>query len=235
MHFLFPTCERGAASLKSSYAFYRNHGKRLFDVVCSAIGLVILSPVLVLIALLVKTSSSGPFLFAQERVGRDGRTFKLLKFRSMVTGADKQGPGITARGDSRVTPIGVYLRRWKLDELPQLWNVMMGDMSLVGPRPELKRYVDMYTPEQRKVLMVRPGITDLASIEYRREEELLATAKYPEEFYVNTLFPQKLCLNGKYISCMSFWNDLVIIFVTLKLFPYKDWSRRLLRSPNGEQ
>src|ERR1700737_1850013 len=161
---------------------YRRYGKRLLDLSCAAAGLILLAPLLVGIALAVKCSSRGPVLFRQERVGRGGETFKIWKFRSMVAGADTMGPLITAAGDSRVNGIGGFLRRWKLDELPQLWNVLWGDMSLVGPRPELPWYVRDYTPAQRQVFMVRPGITDPASLQYRNEEDILAGAADCESF-----------------------------------------------------
>ncbi|MEW6580001.1 MAG: sugar transferase, partial [Chloroflexota bacterium] len=167
--------------------------KRPFDLLASAIGLVFLSPLFALIALLIRLSSPGPIFYRARRVGRCGREFTLYKFRSMVANADRQGPGITTAGDPRVTPIGRVLRRTKLDELPQLWNVLRGDMSLVGPRPEDPRYVALYTPEQRRVLDVRPGITSLASIEYRHEEAVLRGPDW-EQRYIREVMPAKLTI-----------------------------------------
>ena len=198
-------------------SFYREHGKRVFDFVCAGLGLLLLSPVLLVVALAVKCSSRGPVFFTHQRVGKNGKTFLLWKFRSMVAGADQIGPEITCSGDDRVTPIGRYLRKWKLDELPQLWNVVRGDMSLVGPRPETLSHVQDYTPEQREVLSVRPGITDLAAIAYRHEEELLATAKDAGEYYRQVVLPHKLSLNREYIANLSLGFDLKLIFRTFKV------------------
>jgi lipopolysaccharide/colanic/teichoic acid biosynthesis glycosyltransferase len=147
--------------------------KRLFDIVFAAVGLVVLSPLLLLVAVAVKVSSRGPVLFRQERIGQGGRAFYIVKFRSMVANAENAGPSITPEGDPRVTRIGRFLRKTKLDELPQLWNVLVGEMSFVGPRPEVPKYVSQYTPEQRRVLELKPGITDLATLEFRKEEEML--------------------------------------------------------------
>ena len=198
-------------------SFYRDHGKRIFDFVFAGGGLLLLSPVLLAVAAAVKGSSRGPVFFTQERVGKDGRLFHLWKFRSMVAGADRLGPEITSSGDNRVTAVGRYLRKWKLDELPQLWNVVRGDMSLVGPRPETLSHVQDYTPEQREVLAVRPGITDLAAIAYRHEEELLATASDARRFYREVVLPHKLSLNREYIANLSLLFDLKLIFRTFKV------------------
>ena len=195
--------------------FYRNYGKRLLDVLWAAAGLVVLAPVLLVVAIAVKCSSKGPALFGQKRIGKDGTTFTIWKFRSMVAGADQIGPLITASGDSRITGIGRFLRRSKIDEFPQLWNVLIGDMSFVGPRPELPVYVRGYTPEQRGVLMVRPGITDLAAVAYRHEEEILAKATDRERFYREVILPHKLSLNLEYLSDISFRRDLVLILRTV--------------------
>ena len=158
-------------------------------------ALLILCPFLLLVGIFVKWTSPGPILYWQKRVGRDGRIFAIVKFRSMVANAEKQGLGITVAGDARVTGFGAFLRMSKIDELPQLWNVLTGKMSLVGPRPELPQYVSEYTPEQRHVLSVRPGITDPASIAYRNEEELLAKASDPIRYYRESVLPAKLALN----------------------------------------
>jgi lipopolysaccharide/colanic/teichoic acid biosynthesis glycosyltransferase len=194
---------------------YRNYGKRLLDLFCAIAGLIVLAPLLLMVTLAVKIGSRGPALFGQERIGRGGRPFKIWKFRSMVCGADKIGPLITASGDSRITKIGRYLRQSKLDELPQLWNVLIGDMSFVGPRPELPFYVRDYTPEQRQVFTVRPGITDPAALEYRHEEEILAKAADRERFYREVVLPHKLTLNLEYIKALSFRHDLTLIVRTL--------------------
>jgi lipopolysaccharide/colanic/teichoic acid biosynthesis glycosyltransferase len=194
---------------------YRRYGKRLLDLFCAIAGLIVLSPLLLVVTLAVKCGSKGPALFGQARIGRGGKTFKIWKFRSMVSGAETMGPLITASGDTRVTGIGRYLRRWKLDELPQLWNVLIGDMSFVGPRPELPFYVRDYTPEQRQVFAVRPGITDPAALEYRHEEEILAKAADRERFYREVVLPRKLTLNLEYIRNLSFRYDLTLILRTL--------------------
>jgi len=205
------------ASASPTRSFYRDHGKRIFDFVCAGCGLLLLSPVLVAVAAAVKCGSRGPMFFTHERVGKDGRIFRLWKFRSMVAGADRIGPEITSSGDYRVTRVGRFLRKWKLDELPQLWNVVLGNMSLVGPRPETPSHVQDYTPEQREVLAVRPGITDLAAIAYRHEEELLATARDAGQFYREVVLPHKLSLNREYIANLSLLFDLKLIFRTFKV------------------
>jgi lipopolysaccharide/colanic/teichoic acid biosynthesis glycosyltransferase len=170
---------------------------------------------LALIALLIRLTSPGPILYRAWRVGRGGREFTLYKFRSMVVGAEKNGPGITAADDPRITPVGRILRRTKLDELPQLWNVLRGDMSLVGPRPEDPRYVAFYLPEQRRVLSVRPGITSLASIEYRHEEDSLRCAGC-EERYIQEVMPAKLAMDLRYVEQATLPGDIVIILRTLR-------------------
>lgn len=190
--------------------------KRLFDIICSLIGILLLSPVFIIIALLVGLGSKGGVFYVQQRVGKNGKTFSLFKFRSMRTGSDKKGLLTVGARDSRITGVGYFLRKYKLDELPQLFNVLFGSMSLVGPRPEVRKYVDLYNEEQRKVLLVKPGITDYASIEYVNENEVLARSSNPEETYINEIMPHKLQLNLKYIREKSFSTDLKIIFGTLK-------------------
>ena|SRR5215472_6651630 len=190
--------------------------KRLIDLIASSLGLLILSPILIIIGILIKWTSNGPVLYWQYRVGRGGRLFRIAKFRSMVIDADNKGQDITSSGDCRVTPLGITLRRFKIDELPQLWNVLKGEMSIVGPRPEVPRYVARYTEEQRRVLCVRPGITDLASIQYRHEEDLLAQSDNPEELYCRVILPHKLNLNLKYIQQISLVFDASLILKTLK-------------------
>jgi len=201
--------------------FYRRSGKRALDFFAAFAGLLVLAPLLLLLAAAVKLGSRGSVLFRQNRVGRDHQVFKMWKFRSMVCDADKKGPLITASGDGRVTLLGRYLRRWKLDELPQLWNVLIGDMSLVGPRPELPFYVRNYNQEQLEVLSVRPGITDLATLEYRNEENILAASTDRERFYTEVVLPHKLELNLQYIRTMSLRLDLMVILMTLKLIPHR--------------
>lgn len=199
--------------------------KRLIDIVLSLLGIILLSPFIIIIALIIKLTSKGPILFMQERIGYKGKSFKIFKFRTMIADAEKVGKQITVHGDSRITRIGKILRKLKLDELPQLFNVLIGDMSLVGPRPEVKKYVNMYTAEQREVLAVRPGITDFASIEFSNENEILGMSNNPEETYINEIMPVKLKLNLKYINGMSFLTDLKLIYLTLeKVFINKNKS-----------
>jgi lipopolysaccharide/colanic/teichoic acid biosynthesis glycosyltransferase len=189
--------------------------KRIFDIVCSLIGIVILSPFFILISILIIIDSRGGIFYQQIRVGENNHDFSLLKFRTMQTDADKRGLLTVGSRDSRVTRIGYYLRKYKLDELPQLFNVFFGSMSLVGPRPEVRKYVSLYNDEQKKVLNVKPGITDYASIEYSNENEILAKAENPEQTYIIEIMPHKLSLNLKYINEKSFRTDLTIIFKTI--------------------
>ena len=189
--------------------------KRLFDIFFASVGLILTSPLLVLLGALVKMHDGGPVLFRQQRVGRGGVFFWIYKFRTMVVNAEKLGLGITKGGDTRITPIGRFLRRTKLDELPQLWNVWRGDMSFVGPRPELPRYVELYTPGQREILKLKPGITDLATLEFRDEEELLRNAADTEKFYVEYCLPRKIELNLLYARRANLWRDAIIIGQTL--------------------
>ncbi len=193
--------------------------KRLFDVLASTVMLVLLSPLLLVLSLAVNFSSKGPVFYMQERIGKNEKLFRIFKFRTMFLDADKKGLLTVGGRDPRVTPVGYFLRKYKLDELPQLFNVMLGEMSLVGPRPEVKRYVEMYSVEQKKVLEVNPGITDYASIEYANENELLGKADDPEKMYVEEIMPAKLKLNLKYLREQSFLVDLKIIFKTaMKIF-----------------
>ncbi len=189
--------------------------KRVFDITCSGLGIIILSPVLIIIAILIKKGSDGPVFFKQIRVGEKGKKFEILKYRTMVVDAEKLGRQITVGNDSRITKIGGFLRKYKLDELPQLFNVFKGDMSLVGPRPEVPRYVELYNEEQRKVLDVKPGITDLASIRYKDENDLLGTAEDPDDMYINTIMPDKLALNLEYIRKSNVFFDVYIIINTI--------------------
>lgn len=203
-------------SLGNRQSLYCRVGKRLVDVSLSLVGLISLAPILVIIGVLVRLSSRGPVLFRQHRVGKDGKLFRVLKFRSMVDGANRMGNGITPDNDPRVTPLGTFLRKWKLDELPQLWNVMIGEMSLVGPRPELASYVAGYTSEQKRVLEVRPGITDPASLKYRDEGCVLQRSADPELLYRERILPEKLSLNLLYLKDISFAYDLSLMLSTIK-------------------
>lgn len=189
--------------------------KRAMDIVLSAGGIAVLSPVLLLIALAIVIDSRGGVFYRQVRVGRNGREFRIFKFRTMVSDADKRGLLITVGADSRITRVGKILRKTKLDELAQLFNVLKGDMSFVGPRPEVPRYVAMYTPAQRNVLLVRPGITDYASVAYRDENDLLAGADDPERVYIEEIMPAKLELNRQYLSQIGVLTDLKLIFSTV--------------------
>ena len=188
--------------------------KRLFDVVVSGCGLIALSPLLIVVAIWIKLDSKGPVFFRQIRVGRHNKDFRIYKFRSMRVNSDK-GSLITIGGhDSRITKSGYFIRKTKIDELPQLINVFVGDMSLVGPRPEVRHYVDMWTPEQMNILDVRPGITDPASIRYHNENELLEKAKDPEHYYINVIMQDKIKLYLEYIEKYGFWYDIKLIFMT---------------------
>jgi lipopolysaccharide/colanic/teichoic acid biosynthesis glycosyltransferase len=199
---------------QAQHNFYAKTGKRMFDCVAAAIGLLLLFPVLLALSLMVKLSSPGPVFYRQQRVGRGGKLFRIAKFRSMSEDADKRGPAITSAGDHRITALGRLLRRHKLDELPQLWNVLKGEMSLVGPRPEVPFYVESYSDSQRRVLAVRPGITDPSSILYRHEEQVLGDQPDPDRYYREVLLPDKLNLNLEYLSRVSFSYDLSLLLRT---------------------
>ena len=189
---------------------------RFFDILFSSIGLILLSPLFLILWLLIRLGSKGPGFFVQERIGLGGKPFGLYKFRSMRTDSENEGLITIGENDHRITRVGHFIRKYKLDELPQLLNVLKGDMSLVGPRPEVRKYVEMYTPEQRKVLDVKPGITDYASIEYVNENELLGNADDPDRVYIEQVMPNKLKLNMKYIQNKSLGEYFKIIFLTLK-------------------
>jgi len=190
--------------------------KRTFDIIFSFLGLLFLSPFILIISLIVLAGSKGPAFFIQSRVGRNNKDFGLYKFRTMKTDSDRSGLLTVGNRDPRITNAGYYLRKYKLDEIPQLLNVLTGDMSFVGPRPEVRKYVDMYSVEQKNILNVRPGITDLASIKYRNENELLAGADDPEKYYINEIMPDKIRINLEYISDRSILKDIKIILKTLK-------------------
>ncbi len=189
--------------------------KRIFDFFCAFFGIIFLSPVFILASIAVLLDSRGGVFYIQKRVGKGNKDFNLLKFRTMFPKSDKQLQLTVGNSDQRITRAGRFLRKYKIDELPQLINVLKGDMSMVGPRPEVRKYVDLYTPEQQRVLTVKPGITDRASIEFRNENELLAAATNPESYYIREILPRKLQLNLEYIERQSLALDLKLIFQTV--------------------
>ena len=189
--------------------------KRIFDIILSLFGLIILLPFMLIIAILIKLDSKGPVFFKQVRVTKNEREFKIFKYRTMRVGSDKYSQ-ITVGKDNRITKVGVFLRKYKLDEIPQLINVLIGDMSLVGPRPEVPKYVALYTDEQKEILKVRAGITDYASIEFSDENDLLASEEDPEKAYIEKVMPKKIELNKKYITEISILTDIKIILLTIK-------------------
>ena len=188
---------------------------RLCDILFSLIGLLLLMPIWLIVSLWIVLDDPGPVFYRQQRVGRGGIDFGLLKFRSMRVGADKMSLITVGERDPRITRAGYYIRKYKIDELPQLWNVFIGDMSLVGPRPEVRRYVDCYTDEQKRVLEIRPGITDYASIEYIDENRILAQADDPDKTYIEDIIPAKIALNMRYIEHQTLGEYLKIIFLSL--------------------
>lgn len=190
--------------------------KRTFDIVMSGLGLVCLSPLFLVLAVWIKCDSKGPVFYRQVRVGRNNKDFRLFKFRSMRPDSDKLGLITVGGHDPRVTRSGYYIRKYKLDEFPQLINVFKGDMSLVGPRPEVRKYVNMYTPEQMHVLDVRPGITSLASIRYRNENDILAEAEDPDRCYIEKIMPEKIAIDMEYVDKASLWTDIKLIFSTFR-------------------
>ena len=188
---------------------------RFFDILLSGLGLILLSPVFLVIYIIIRSSSRGPGFYSQKRIGKNGIPFRLYKFRTMHRGSDR-GRLITVGGkDTRITKAGYYIRKYKLDELPQLWNVFIGEMSLVGPRPEVEKYVRLYTPSQRVVLSVNPGITDYASIEFSNENELLGKSDNPERMYVEEIMPKKIQYNLRYINNRTLKEYFKIIFLTV--------------------
>ncbi len=190
--------------------------KRVFDLIFSLFGIAVLLPVYLIIALLISLDSKGGVIYRQERTGKYGKTFRVLKFRTMRPDSFNKGALTVGSRDPRITNIGYYLRKYKLDELPQLFNVFLGEMSFVGPRPEVKKYTDLYTKEQQKVLQVRPGITDYASIKYRNENDMLSASDDPEKLYIEEIMPEKLHLNLLYINDNNVFKDIRIIFDTLQ-------------------
>ena len=187
--------------------------KRLFDLFVSLVGIIVLLPVFLIIALLVKIKTSGPLFFVQQRVGRYGKLFRLVKFRTMLAG--QKGNNITVKGESRITPLGAFLRKYKLDELPELWNVLKGDMSFVGPRPDVPGYADRLKGEERKILELRPGITGPASMKYSNEEELLALQPDPVKYNNEVIWPDKVRINLEYLRNRNFRFDLKMIIYTV--------------------
>lgn len=195
--------------------------KRIFDIVLSGIGLVLFSPIILVIAIIIKRTSPGPVFYRGERTGLHGKPFRIFKFRSMIMDAEKTGVSSTSREDARVTPIGRFVRKTKLDEIPQLINVFIGDMSLVGPRPEVKKFTDMYTDEEKILLTIRPGITDYASVWNSDEATLLAGSTDPDKDYLEKIRPEKIRLQLKYQKEMSIGTDIKIIFLTIKKLVFK--------------
>lgn len=189
--------------------------KRIFDITLSLFGLIILLPFMLIIAILIKIDSKGPVFFKQIRITKGGKEFKIFKYRTMKVGSDKYSQ-ITVGKDDRITKVGSFLRKYKLDEIPQLINVLIGDMSLVGPRPEVPKYVALYTDEQKEILKVKAGITDYASIEFSDENDLLASEEDPEKAYIEKIMPKKIELNKKYLSEISILTDIKIILLTIK-------------------
>ncbi len=189
--------------------------KRIFDIIVSFFALFILLPIFVVLGIAIAIESKGGIFYKQKRVGKNGKEFKLFKFRSMYADADKKGLLTVGGRDSRITKVGYFIRKYKLDELPQLINVLKGDMSIVGPRPEVKKYTDLYSEEQKKVLSARPGITDPASLKYRNENDLLAKAENPEKYYIEKIMPEKIKISIDYINKRNFFADLKVIFNTV--------------------
>jgi lipopolysaccharide/colanic/teichoic acid biosynthesis glycosyltransferase len=201
--------------------------KRLFDLLLALLALIVLAPLFLVVGLLIKLDSPGPVFYRGDRVGKDGMLFKMFKFRTMVVNADQIGSALTRSGDPRVTCVGHFLRKWKIDEFPQLLNIILGQMSVVGPRPEAPCYVEHYNPEQRDVLQVRPGITGLTQVRFRHEETLLQRCTNLEEEYIEKIMPQKLALDLEYVEDQSLLLDLKLIIGTfLCLFRADEFSER---------
>ena len=205
--------------------------KRIFDFAVSLVGLLLLGPVLLVIALMIKLRMPGPVFFSQYRIGRDAQPFKMVKFRTMQEVHD--GSSVTVKGQSRITPLGAVLRKYKLDELPELWNVLKGDMSLVGPRPDVPGYADKLTGSDRLVLSIRPGITCMASLKYSNEEEMLALQDDPTQYNQAVIFPDKVRMNLQYIQNRSFWIDLKIIVWTVA-GKKRRWEEEKIRNETGD-
>ncbi len=214
--------------------------KRMFDLIFSSIGLLSLQPLFVVTAILIKVDSPGPIFFRQERIGKDFRRFMIYKFRTMVVNAERKGLRITSGGDDRVTRVGRILRKFKIDELPQLFNVLKGDMSLVGPRPEVEEYVILYEEDYREILKRRPGITDVSSIMFREEEAVLKNQVDPEGYYKKILLPEKIRLAKEYMQKASFSYDLKLVLNTLqRIFnplevPRDSYHEKIIRDSSEE-
>lgn len=189
--------------------------KRIFDIVASFFGIIVLSPILIIVSLFIKIDSKGPIIFKQQRVGQYHEIFNIYKFRTMVNKAESLGKQITVGGDSRITRVGNFIRRYKIDELPQLVNVFLGDMSFVGPRPEVPKYVNLYSDEEKAILEVKPGITDLASLKYSNENDILSKVEEPEKYYIDVIMKDKIKLNLEYIEKNNLFYDIKIIFKTI--------------------
>jgi lipopolysaccharide/colanic/teichoic acid biosynthesis glycosyltransferase len=202
--------------------------KRFFDIVVSGLALLLLWPLIVIFAILIRMDSHGPIFFGQIRIGKDFRPFRLWKLRTMTHGSS--GAEVTIQGDPRITRIGKFLRNSKLDELPQLWNVFRGDMSFVGPRPEVERFVEQFRPAYEEILQLRPGMTDPASIKYRHEAELLGTVPDPQRYYIDVILPDKIRINREYVHSQGLGTDIVIIFRTLGALCRKEESPSLTSS-----
>ena len=194
---------------------YRKYLKRIFDFTISLLGLIVLSPLFLVIAILIKLDDGGSIFFRQTRVGQYGKPFKIYKFRTMVENAEKLGAQVTKGDDPRITRVGRFLRKYKLDELPQLINVLKGEMSLVGPRPEVPKFVKLFEEDYKEILQVKPGITDYASLEFKDENELLKGAENPEEVYIREILPKKIEYYKRYLKEISFTTDLKLIFKTI--------------------
>lgn len=189
--------------------------KRLFDIIASFVGIIIFSPIMIVLGLIIKMTSEGPMLFKQRRLTKNMKEFTILKFRSMRTDFDKEAKGIQVKGSSNaITPVGKFIRKSKLDELPQLFNILIGDMSFIGPRPELPRRLKYYSEEDKKIFLVRSGISSPASIVFSDEEYLMNQVKDPEKFYLEQIMPYKIKLNLYYVKTRNFWNDIFLIFAT---------------------
>lgn len=207
---------------------------RLFDILFSLIGILIVSPLLLIIAVVVKLSSSGHIIFSQNRVGKNNVDFKVFKFRTMFVDSEKKSLITIGGKDNRITNVGYFLRKYKLDELPQLFNVLVGQMSLVGPRPEVRKYVDLYTKDQINILNIRPGITDWASIIFRNENELLEMSSDPEFFYINTIIPKKVRLNQIYLKHYNLKEYFRILMVTSKIIIYPNFKPKIQNIHNDK-
>lgn len=198
-------------------SFYEQYGKRVVDIALSLLGLLFFSPILLILSVIIRLENRGTTFFCQDRVGKGGKIFRLIKFRTMVIDKEKEALQFTPGDKQRVTQIGNFLRKTKLDEIPALINVLKGEMSIVGPRAEVPKYLSFYTGEKEKILSIKPGITDFASIKYRNEEELLANSAIPEKLYEEIILPDKLRMNLNYLNSISFWSDMKIILNTIKV------------------